>query len=315
MEKSSSGKKSIIRILAALVVFGALVWFAGVPLIREFQGSFAAREFREKGVLGTYHHHFLRFFGQVDELAVLDQENDKLVQKTANLEKKVILSETRNVERELATLNEMVEERLRDDAGSELAVAQKNIEYQIPKNLSYNQLQVLALSLFKKKEYGPSALILQHLLTLKEEARYRVPENYLLSGISWYHLNHFHLAAQSFKEARDNSHPVDDSHRNAMVWLALVQKSLGKRVLVQDSLLKFLELYPHSEEAAMINGGRRPAREIHEPSAHAIHEEEEKKVAHGSDHGADVKHEPKDEGTGVAHGTPAVNHEGEHHHE
>ena len=266
-------------------------------------------------MLGTYHHHFLRFFGQVDELAVLDRENDKLVQKAANLEKKVILSETRNVERELAALNEMVEERLRDDAGSELAVAQKNIEYQIPKNLSYNQLQVLALSLFKKKEFGPSALIFQHLLTLKEETRYRVPENYLLSGISWYHLKHFHLAAQSFKEARENSHPADDSHRNAMVWLALVQKGLGKRVLAQDSLLKFLELYPHSEEAAMINGGRKPAREIHEPRVHDPHGPQSEVSKSESEHKTEHKPEHKDEGTEAAHGTPVVNQEGEHHHE
>ncbi len=301
----------MIRTFAALVVFGALAWFAGIPLVREFQGSFAAKEFKERGVLGTYHHHFLRFFGQVDELAVLDRENDKLVQKAANLEKKVILSETRNVERELATLNEMVEERLRDDAGSELAVAQKNIEYQIPNNLSYNQLQVLALSLFKKKEFGPSALIFQHLLTLKEEARYRVPENYLLSGISWYHLKHFHLASKSFKEARENSHPADDSHRNAMVWLALVQKGLGKRLLAQDSLLKFLELYPHSEEAAMINGGRKPAREIHEPPVHGSHGHQSEVSKNESKH----KPEHKAEGTEAAHGTPVVNQEGEHHHE
>jgi tetratricopeptide (TPR) repeat protein len=305
----------MIRTFAALVVFGALAWFAGIPLVREFQGSFAAKEFKERGVLGTYHHHFLRFFGQVDELAVLDRENDKLVQKAANLEKKVILSETRNVERELAALNEMVEERLRDDAGSELAVAQKNIEYQIPKNLSYNQLQVLALSLFKKKEFGPSALIFQHLLTLKEETRYRVPENYLLSGISWYHLKHFHLAAQSFKEARENSHPADDSHRNAMVWLALVQKGLGKRVLAQDSLLKFLELYPHSEEAAMINGGRKPAREIHEPRVHDPHGPQSEVSKSESEHKTEHKPEHKDEGTEAAHGTPVVNQEGEHHHE
>ncbi|MBU6155150.1 MAG: hypothetical protein KGP28_12675 [Bdellovibrionales bacterium] len=261
METSSSKKISKVKTAVILGAFGGIAWFVGIPLAREFQDSFAAKEFKEKGILGTYHHHFLRFFGQVDDLAVLDQENDKLTQKVAQLEKKVVLTETRNAERDLATLNEMVEERLRDDAGSELALAQKNIEYQIPKNLSYNQLGVLALSHFKKKEYGPSALLFQHLLNLKEEPRYRIPENFLMSGISWYHLKHFNLAASAFKEAKANSNPADPAHRNSMVWLALVQKSLGKKVLAQDSLLKFLELYPHSEEAAMINGGRSPAHE------------------------------------------------------
>jgi hypothetical protein len=287
-------KKSKLKIALALILGTGFVWFAGVPLFLEFKGSFAMQEFKERGVLGTYQHHFLGFFGQVNELAVLDRENDKLTQKLAHLEKKVVLTEARNAERDLAALNEMVEDRLRDDAGSELAVAQKNIDFEIPKNLSYNQLQVLSLSYFNKKDYGPSALILNHLLTLKEEARYRTPENHLLSGISWYKLKHFHLAAAAFKEAKASSHPADAAHKNSMVWLALVQKSLGKRVLAQDSLLKFLELYPHSEEASMINGGRRPAREIHEPSAKAEHHEVASAKEHfdgkGS-HGEEAGHE------------------------
>ncbi len=283
METSPSKKKSKIKIFLALSLAGNLVWFAGIPLFREFRGSFAAKEFKERGVLGTYHHHFLRFFGHMDELALLDQENDHLNQKVAHLEKKMVLTETRSVERELATLNEMVEERLRDDAGSELALARKNIEYQIPKNLSYNQLLVLALSHFKKKEFGPSALIFHHLLNLKEETRYQVPENYLLSGISWYHLKNFHLAAAAFKEARAGSNPADSTHRNSMVWLALVQKNLGKRVLSQDSLLKILEIYPHSEEAVMINGGRRPASES-SGTAKEIHHEAEHPPKHEGGH-------------------------------
>jgi len=270
---ASSSKKGKIKTALGVVALSCFSLGVGVPLFLEFRGSFAAKEFSEKGVWGTYRHHFFRFFGMVDELADMDRENGMLTQKLAELEKKVVLTETHNTERELASLNEQVEERLRDDAGSELATAKKNIEYEIPKNLSYNQLQVLALSFFNQKKYGPSALILNHLLSLKEETRYRIPENFLISGISWYHLKHFHLAGTAFKEARDATHPADESHRSAMVWLALVQKALGKRVLVQDSLLKILELYPHSEEAAMINGGRRPARVIHEPPVRATHAE------------------------------------------
>jgi hypothetical protein len=256
-----------------------VLWKVGVPAGREFRSSFAMKEFREMGVLGTYKYHFSRFFGHLDDLARMDRENDELIQKVGQLEKKVVLEESRHTERELASLTDVVEEKLRDEAGSELATAMKTISYEIPKNLSYAQLQALGIGYFEKEEYEKSASILHHLLNLKDEARFRTPENFLLSGISWFHLNHFHLAKQEVKQALSLAPETSFAHRNAVLWTALVEKKLGKFSLSQGTILNFLEWYPHSEEAALLNGNRKPAQvENEEP------DEDEKAPTHQEGH-------------------------------
>jgi tetratricopeptide (TPR) repeat protein len=239
--------------IAASVVT-LLAWKVGVPVFEEFKSSFAMREFKEFGIYGTYKKHFFAFTDQLDDLARMDRENDELQQKVAHLEKKVTLNETRQAERELASLNEMLEERLRDDAGSELAIAMRTITYEIPNNLSYAQLYSLALGYFKKEDFEKSALLFHHLLELKEESKYRTAENYLLSGISWFKLHNFHLAARDIKDAKEGSRPSDSIHGSAILWEALVQKNLGKNRVSQEILLKYIETYPHTEESALVNG-------------------------------------------------------------
>ncbi len=236
------------------------LWKAGRPAFREFNSSFAMKEFREMGVWGTYKYHFFRFFGHLDDLARMDRENDELIQKVGHLEKKVVLEQSRHTERELASLTEYVEEKLKDDAGSELATALRTISYELPKNLSYAQLQALGIAYFEKHDFEKAAMIFHHLLGLKDEARFRTPENYLLSGISWFQMNHFHLANQEVKQALNLAPEASFSHRNAVLWKALIEKRLGKSSSSQSTILSFLELYPHSEEAGMLNGNRKPAK-------------------------------------------------------
>ena len=211
------------------------------------------------GVIGTYRHHFSRFFGQLDDLARLDRENEDLHQKVGVLEKEAATREVKKTEADFEALNQMVSEKLRDDAGSEIAVAMKTLDFEIPRNLSYAQLHSLALGYFKKQEFEKSALILNHLFSLKEEGKFRVADNFLLSGISWFHLKNYHAAYRDVKEALASSHEADDTHRSAAVWAALIEERFGKKALSQASLLKFLEAYPHSDEASMINGTRKPA--------------------------------------------------------
>ncbi|NDG85228.1 MAG: hypothetical protein EBX52_09375 [Proteobacteria bacterium] len=248
---------SVAGFLASVACFG--LWKAGVPVYHEFMDSFAMKEFREKGVVGTYRHHFFRFAGQLEDLARLDHENDELMQKVADLEKRSTLLENRQVEREIASVTEKVEETLRDQAGSELATAMATIKYEIPKNLSYAQLHALALGDFKTGDYEKSALILNHLLNLKEEQKYRVPANHLLSGISWFHLKNYHLAMRDVLEAKRGSNPADSIYQSAMLWESMIEKSQGKLADSQQTLLKYLELYPHSDEARFMNEGRKPA--------------------------------------------------------
>jgi len=115
-------------------------------------------------------------------------------------------------------------------------------------------------------------------MSLKEENKYKVPENHLLIAICWFHLNNFHLAASELKESERNSHPADSVHRASIIWKSLVEKNLGNRVLSQGTLLKYIESYPHSSEADLINGRRAPAS--------VKSEADEKSEAHSEKKGA-----------------------------
>jgi tetratricopeptide (TPR) repeat protein len=252
-------------------------WKGGVPVYQEFNDSFAMKEFREIGVYGTYKKHLFSFVDQIDEFANLEEENQELNQKLALLERDQVLQEAKGAERDLASLNETLEENLKNDAGSELATALNTIKYEIPTHLSSPQLYSLAIGHFKKEDFEKSAIIFHHLLTLKEDAQYRKPENFMISGISWYHLNNFHLAMKDIKEAKALTVISDPSHRSAMIWEAVTLKALGKKELSQKTLLKYLETYPHTDEASVINGVRAPASHTEEKvqKEHEHHGQEE----------------------------------------
>ncbi len=267
--------------LAFAAFFGLGVWKIGVPAYHELSGSFAVEEFRTKGVPGTFQYYFFRFFGQVDDMARVDHNNDTLQKKVADLEKKATVLETKQVEREIAAVNEKVEETLADQAGSELATAKKTIVYEMPRNLSYAQLYALAIGYFKQGDHEKCAILMNHLLSLKEEPKYRIPENYVLNGISWFHLKNYHLALQNVMEAKKESHPADDSHRHALLWEAMIRKRLNRPHLSQETLLKVLELYPHSDEARYVNEGVKP---VHEEKRAPASEHGEK---HGDAHPAE----------------------------
>jgi len=257
-------------LLTALVAFSA--WKVGVPVFHEFLDSFAMKEFKEKGVYGTYKHHFFRFTDQLEDLARMDRENDELQQKVADLEKRSTLLETKQVEREIAAVNEHVEDTLRDQAGSELATAKTTLKFEIPRNLSYAQLYALGLGYFKSGDYEKSAVLMDHLLNLKDEPKYRVPENFLISGISWFKLKNYHLSMRDVTEAKNASHPADPTYQSALLWESMIQKNLGRAATSQETLLKYVELYPHSEESQFVNEGRKPASL--EPKAEEEDEEE-----------------------------------------
>ncbi len=114
----------------AIGLFG-LVRF-GRPVAEEFGSSFAMKEFRTLGIYGTYKHHFFSFVDRVDEFAGLDRENDQLNRRLAELEKERVLHDAARATRDLASLNDTLEESLRNEAGSELATALNSIRYEVP---------------------------------------------------------------------------------------------------------------------------------------------------------------------------------------
>lgn len=241
----------------AVGLFG--MYRLGTPVVNEFKDSFAMKEFKQSGVYGTYKKHFFSFVDRVDDFAGLDRENRDLNRKLAELEKERILGDAARATRDLASLNETLEESLRNEAGSELATALNSIKYEVPSHLAVHQLHALAVGHFRREDHEKSAMVFHHLLSLKDDSQFRKAENYLMSGISWYHLKNFNLALRDFREAIRLSPRGETSHRKGMFWQALCYRSLGKKTHAERTMLHFIELYPKSEESDWLNGRRRPA--------------------------------------------------------
>ena len=245
----------------ALAIVGYGMLCVGRPIAQEFNESFAMKEFREYGVVGTYRKHFFSFFDRIQGLSHLEAENDALKVQIAKLEAEQTIEEATKAERDIASLNSMLEKHVKSQTGSKAARVPQSIGYEMPGHLTSSELYPLALAYFRKQEFVKSATILDHLLTLPDNRRYETAENYLMSGISWYHLKNYNLAHKQINEAKKHSIAKNVIHRQSVLWDALVEKAEGKARSAQLKLLHFIGEYPHSEESSWINGGRSPARE------------------------------------------------------
>ncbi|MBC7396156.1 MAG: hypothetical protein H7333_01835 [Bdellovibrionales bacterium] len=291
----------LVGLIASVTAYGA--WSIGKPVYLEYQSSFAAKEFKEYGVIGTYKRHFSFFAGGMHKLSVLEQENEELQNRVAELEKKTTLNETAQVERNLASLNERLELKLKEDTGSNAARIPQGMTYEVPEHLTHQQLYTLGLGYFRKQEYEKSALIFTYLLNLQDDKVFERAENYLISGISWFHLKDYNRASKLVAEAQKHSLKANPIHREAILWQAMVEKALGKEKLAQSTLLSFVGQYPHSEEGQMINGSRKPA--------HAV--AREVAAQHLNPYDAVIAHAKLREQSEAHSAAPKVEKESEHH--
>lgn len=256
-------KYGLAGFACSLMAFG--LFRLATPVVDEFKSSFAMREFKEFGIYGTYKKHFFSFVDRVDEFAGLDRENRQLNRKVAELEKERILGDAVQAGRDLASLNEILEENLRNDAGSELATALHSIKYEVPLHLASHQIHALGVGYFRREDYEKAAVMFHHILNLKDDAQYRSADNHLMSGISWYHLKNYHLALRDFREGVRLSTKGQNAHKKSIFWQALAYRALKKDELAKRTMLEFLEWYPGSVEAAWLNGKRKPASGASEP--------------------------------------------------
>ena len=255
-------KYSLAGVASSFVCF--LVWQIGVPIVKEYQGSFAAKEFHQYGIIGTYRHHFFSTVFRLDELKALDQENEELNRKVAGLEKEIVLANAKKDEAVAKAETETAAEELKAEAGSELARVEESIDYEVPANLIPNELYTLALGYFRKNEYEQAAVIMSHLVQMREEAGFQKSENFLMCGIAWFKLKHYSLAQKYLIAAKERSRPTDSVFRKARLWEAFVAQAEGKKVQAQRVLTSLIEQFPHAEEVEWVN--RTPARSDHEPN-------------------------------------------------
>lgn len=247
----------------------------GVPVWKEFQTSFAYRDFKEYGVIGTYKHRFFSAFDKFDSLESLDRENAELSQRLALIEKEFEIERSRNASAEMQEITRDLANRIREEGGSELARVMSAIPYRVPSNLLPHQQYALALGYFRKQEYEQAAVLFNHLLNLQDDKSYQKGEVQLLSAISWYHLKNFKLSNYYLRQVSKNANQTSALFRTTILWQAIVAKAEGKKGESQRQLTVALARFPHAVESGWINGKRQPAAQTdREPNQAMMHQQE-----------------------------------------
>ncbi len=238
MEKQNSLKGKIgslfqkkpVRYGFAFILIGALSaggYFLGKPVAVELKDSAAAKSIHEKGVLKTYADALFSIIHKLSDLEKLDRTNAELNKKLAILEKEYEAEKSKNVHLEAKEVTETLSEKLKGEAGSELARVLQSIEYQPPSHLLPHQQYALALGYFRKQEYEQAAVLFTYLTELKEDVSYQRPEVYLMNAISWFKLSHFKLSSEYVKKTIKKSDEDTSVHRKAILWQALLAKAQG----------------------------------------------------------------------------------------
>lgn len=242
-----------------------------VPVFHEYQNSFAAKEFQQHGVLGTYQRRFFSTWGKLKELQDIDLENQRLQSKVATLEKDQTLYQSSEHAHQAEVLTEKVKHQLHQQGGSELARTSSGIQYEVPNHLLGHQLHVLAVGYFRKADFEKSAMIFAHILDAKNETRFRSAHNYLMCGISWYKIKNFKRSEACLAHALELSEPGSGLQRKTLLWKSFIAQSTGHKKEAQHILDAMIAKFPHSEEVRWVNGhgrfaDRTPARQEVNPN-------------------------------------------------
>jgi hypothetical protein len=238
------------------IALGA-VFFISKPIFHEFNDSFAMKEFKAYGVIGTYRHHYHRFADKVNSLATADSREQHLIRKLASVQKDFELEKVKNTESEVKEQTTKIAERIHAEAGSSIARIPDGIEYEIPTQILPHQLLVLGMEYFRNQDYEKSAVIFHELTHLKEEAGFQKPKNYMISAISWYKLKHYELATDYIKLTQKTAETGSELYRQSLIWQAMLEKAKGNHHQSQEVLTKLISLFPQSEEVKWINQKQR----------------------------------------------------------
>jgi hypothetical protein len=312
-------EKKPIRYGFMLMLLGGVgyaVVKVGKPVVHEVQESAAAKSFEEKGVLETYTKTFFSIAEKLHELEKLDRTNEELTEKLATLEKEIELERSQHAQVEGQKKVQELGIQLKKETGSELARVMKSIKYEPPMHLLPHQQFTLALGYFRKQEYEQAAVLLSHLTELKDDPSYQRAEVYLINGISWYELKHFKLAEEYIKQSVSKSDEDTAVYRKSLLWQALTAQALNRSSESQKILTSIVSRFPHSDEAAMVNGRAPASRSDVEPNRalearHIANAAADEKSHHEAKVEAHL--ESHSESISEPHAKPAAEHQQEHH--
>jgi hypothetical protein len=210
---------------------------------------------QEEGVLGKVRHWYDSVRLKAEGLRRAEEENERLRVENANLRFKVeslrFDCHVRNAETQTRTF----EKQLVDETGSKAGRVLASLNYRPPSHLNPGQLYTLAVSYFKGREDEKAAVILTMLTEMRDSAVYKVPKNFLMTGIAWYRLDNYDLADLYFNRVVESAETESNLpyQGQSRLWRALVAHRLNKPVRAQFWLRELVDHHPRSLEASWVN--------------------------------------------------------------
>lgn len=230
-------------------------------------------------VFGTYADAWQSIQDKVRELQRAEEENHRLRLENAHLRVMVESQKYGCRVEESKKHAQKVGAKLNAETGTRVARTLASVSYQMPENLLPEQLHALGVGYFKSKDYEKAAVIFTFLTEMEGDSTYRTADNFLMTGVSWYHLENYKLSSVYFDRVlkEEATKENEQARVQAKVWHALSanrQKNFG---LAQKWLKETLENHPQTQEARWINpqeGDRQPASRGREKKAGAAHRDE-----------------------------------------
>lgn len=280
---SDKVKKKIIGIGAGVlgtVFLGAVLYFIGPHVWVVFRGlGHSASRTEMPSLLKPFSDAAVSIQAKVDSLKRAETENERLKNENAHL--RVVLENNRfNCHAEEASKKtNTIGMKLSEVTGSLVGRTLESVRYRIPANLLPPQLYTLGVTYFKAREDEKAAVIFSLLTGFKDNDIYKTPYNFLMTGISWYRMDHYELADAYFEQVLQQKDLPENQpiQAQARLWRGLVAQKTNKPLKAQFWLLELLDHHPNSKEVTWINEtmakevNRAPAEIAESAPQHAHH--------------------------------------------
>ena len=235
-----------------------------------------------KGLVGTYADAFKSVQFKVDEIRRLDEENRRVKLENAWLRVQLESQKFSCRADQSKSISKTIGQKLQTETGAKTGRSLASIPYQFPENLLPEQLHALGLGYFKARDDEKAAKIFTFLTDMEDGSEFKVPQNFILAGISWYRLQNWKLAGEYFDRVVREKETAENKKYmvHAKLWLALVNQKQSNKKDSQEWIRKTIELHPHSVEAKWVN----PQAEDHEPVKNKTpHKQANRKLASEKD--------------------------------
>lgn len=205
---------------------------------------------------GVFKYYFQRVWTKLDELRNMDEQNDMLRRRVAELEIENATLSHRYLDCRETARAKKIKTRAMREGGVETARTVASLNPSVPELLSRPPKGIFdaGLRAFNAGDYETAAKAFTQLAELSENPVFQTAQVFFLGGVSLYHLGNFKKAEGLLSEA--STHATGAAHAfapRALAWIALCRAKLGDHEGSRRAAHELIQKFPRSKEARKVN--------------------------------------------------------------